>query len=509
MVKTVSVPPVLKKMNAFFERAGFEAYLVGGAVRDMLRGKSASDWDVATNARPEQVQALFRRVIPTGIEHGTLTVIFMSHHIEVTTFRSEHGYSDGRRPDEVSYEASIEQDLSRRDFTMNALALNLSSGALCDPFGGKKDIKAKIIRTVGKARDRFVEDGLRPVRAIRFASTLHFTIESDTLAAIPLSLDNIKCVSIERFRDEFIKIITGEKPSYGLKLLEQTGVLNLFIPELCACRHVTQDDGRGFHRFDVLDHLFYACDYAQCRSCIENGKTTDEPGGKSSADKDDGEQKNGGKNSTGTSDSFADRILVIRLAALFHDIGKPRVRAEQVHDGVKRITFYSHEKESARICTAVLERLRFPAKTVRYVSHLVSQHMFHYESSWTDAAVRRFMARVTPPAGLGTLEQTVNDLFDVRIADVSGMTNSAALLHTGQWSANLLEFRERIQKELNSHNAIGLKDLAVSGSDLIRAGIPAGKTLGLLLQELLQTVLDDPACNTKEKLMEIAKRKMG
>ena len=185
------------------------------------------------------------------------------------------------------------------------------------------------------------------------------------------------------------------------------------------------------------------------------------------------------------------------------------MRAEQVHDGVKRITFYSHEKESARICTAVLERLRFPAKTVRYVSHLVSQHMFHYESSWTDAAVRRFMARVTPPAGLGTLEQTVNDLFDVRIADVSGMTNSAALLHTGQWSANLLEFRERIQKELNSHNAIGLKDLAVSGSDLIRAGIPAGKTLGLLLQELLQTVLDDPACNTKEKLLEIAKRKMG
>lgn len=491
-------------MNAFFESAGFGAYLVGGAVRDMIRGKSASDWDIATNARPEQVQALFRHVIPTGIEHGTLTVIFMGHHIEVTTFRSEHGYSDGRRPDKISYETSIEQDLSRRDFTMNALAINLSTGALCDPFGGKKDIKAKIIRTVGKARERFTEDGLRPVRAIRFASTLHFTIEADTLAAIPLSLDNIKHVSIERFRDEFIKIITGEKPSDGLKLLEQTGVLNLFIPELCACKNVTQDDGRGFHRFDVLDHLFYACDYAQCRSCIENGKTTDKPGGKSSADKDDG-----GKNSAGTSDSFADRMLVIRLAALFHDIGKPRVRAEQVHNGVKRITFYSHEKESARICTAVLERLRFSTKIVRYVSHLVNQHMFYYESSWTDAAVRRFMARVSPPAGLGTLEQTINDLFDLRIADVSGMTNSAALLHTGQWSTNLLEFRDRIQKELNNHNAIGLKDLAVSGIDLIRAGIPAGKTLGLLLQELLQTVLDDPACNTKEKLLEIAKRKMG
>lgn len=499
MIKTVFVPPVLKKMNGFFERAGFEAYLVGGAVRDMLRGKNASDWDIATNARPEQVQSLFRRVIPTGIEHGTLTVIFMGHHIEVTTFRSEHGYSDGRRPDEVSYETSIEQDLSRRDFTMNAVAVKLSTGQLCDPFGGKKDIRSKIIRTVGKAEDRFAEDGLRPVRAIRFASTLHFTIESDTLAAIPFSLDKIRCVSIERFRDEFIKIITGQKPSYGLKLLEQTGVLNLFIPELCACRNVTQDDGRGFHRFDVLDHLFYACDHAQCRSCTESDRSA----GTEHIAEDCSSKDCGGHSSTGNPSES--RLLIIRLAALFHDIGKPRVRSEEIRGNDARIAFYSHEKESARMCTAILERLRFPAKTVRYVSHLVEQHMFHYESSWTDAAVRRFMARVSPPAGLGTLEQTIADLFDLRIADVSGMTNSSALLHSGPWSANLIEFRDRIQKELNNKNAVGLKDLAVSGTDLITAGIPAGKTLGLLLQELLQTVLDDPACNTKEKLLEIAK----
>ncbi|WP_428768923.1 CCA tRNA nucleotidyltransferase [Treponema sp. HNW] len=471
MIKSISVPPVLQKINRIFSDAGFEAWLVGGAVRDIVRGKKASDWDIATDAQPEQVCALFKRVIPTGIEHGTVTVIFTGHHIEVTTFRTEKGYSDGRHPDAVQYVSGIEEDLARRDFTMNAIAVSLKDGHIFDPFDGKKDIKSKNIRCVGEPSQRFNEDGLRPVRAIRFASTLNFTIEEKTLGAISGAREKIAGVSLERFRDEFIKILLSEKPSYGLSLLEQTGILSIFIPELASCRGVNQADGRGHHRFDVLDHLFYACDHALSRSQKE------------------------------------DNLLTIRLAALFHDIGKPPVKNEVTKNNIDCITFYSHEKEGAALCTRILERLRFPSKTVRYVSFLVLHHMFHYESSWTDAAVRRFMARITPPAGLGNLEQALSDLFDLRIADASGMTNSAPILHTGTWSADLLELKERIDKESAQKNAIGLKDLALSGRDLIEAGIPSGRGLGLLLEELLQTVLDDPACNTKEKLLEIAVNK--
>jgi len=472
MIKSVSVPPVLKKMNRIFSDAGYEAWLVGGAVRDIVRGKKASDWDIATDAQPEQVCTLFKRVIPTGIEHGTVTVILMGHHIEVTTFRTEKGYSDGRHPDTVQYVGGIEEDLARRDFTMNAIAVSLKDGHMADPFNGKKDIKAKIIRCVGEPALRFNEDGLRPVRAIRFASTLNFTIADGTLRAISGAREKIAGVSLERFRDEFIKILLSDTPSYGLSLLEQTGILNIFIPELLCCRGVNQSDERGHHRFDVLDHLFYACDHAVSRSQKE------------------------------------DNLLTIRLAALFHDIGKPPVKNEVTKNDIDCITFYSHEKEGAAICTRILERLRFPSKTVRYVSFLVLHHMFHYEASWSDAAVRRFMARITPPDGLGTLEQALSDLFDLRIADAAGMTNSAPILHTGPWSAELLELKERIDKESALKNAVGLKDLAVSGRDLIQAGIPPGKGLGILLEELLQTVLDDPSCNTKERLLQIAlKRK--
>ena len=231
-MKTLKIPPVLKKMNSILQDAGFEAYLVGGAVRDMIRGKAASDWDLATNAQPEQVISIFHKVIPTGIAHGTVTVLFMGHSIEVTTYRTEADYSDGRHPDSVNYAGTIEEDLSRRDFTMNAIAASLDDGSLVDPFGGQKDIKEKCIRTVGNPHDRFSEDGLRPIRAIRFATQLGFTIAPETLDAIPASLEKTAGISVERFRDEFIKIIKSPEPSVGLKLMEETGILKIFIPEL-------------------------------------------------------------------------------------------------------------------------------------------------------------------------------------------------------------------------------------------------------------------------------------
>ncbi len=455
----IKIPSVLKKMNCIFEGAGFQAYLVGGAVRDMMMQKPAADWDVATDAAPRQVMALFRRVIPTGIAHGTVTVHFMGKEVEVTTFRTERGYSDGRRPDSVAYAATIGEDLSRRDFTMNAVAAALSDGAVVDPFGGRVDIQRKVIRTVGSPLERFSEDGLRPVRAIRFAAQLGFEIERETAAAIAdeAVLKVTAGISAERFRDELMKMLAAEKPSAALRLMERTGILRLFLPELADCRGCVQSDGRGFHDFDVLDHLFYACD----------GAPKEKPS--------------------------------VRLAALLHDIGKPAARAvKQAPDGGELYTFYNHERISAQMAERLLSRLRFPNSTTASVCHLVENHMFHYEHGWSDAAVRRFLARVGADC--------VGDLFDLRLADMYGMHGTPVRLHDSAACALLLELKDRIEGVLRQNAALDVKSLAVNGTDLMQAGIPAGRQLGGILRELLEAVLEDPAQNEREALLEMAKR---
>ena len=454
-MKSVKIPVQLKKMQEIFAKNGHKAYLVGGAVRDMLRGKDASDWDIATDATPQQVISMFHRVIPTGIAHGTVTVIFMGRHIEVTTFRSEKGYSDGRHPDYVEFGKNIDIDLSRRDFTMNAIAVSLGNGQIIDPFNGQLDIKNKLIRTVGRPEERFDEDGLRPIRAIRFATQLGFSIEDRTLTAIPSVLQRIESISIERFRDELEKIITSRMPSTALELMESTGILKIFIPELASCRGVEQADYRNIHQFDVLHHLFYSCDGAP-----QNKK-------------------------------------LVRFAALFHDIGKPSCKNHEQRNGQNIITFYNHENKSAQICQELMTRLRFSKADTEYVCHLVKNHMFHYESNWSDAAVRRFLMRVKP--------QCIEDLFDLRLADVYGMTRISPQLKDGLWSQNLIELKDRIKQISQKEIALSVKDLAVNGTDLMAQGIPAGRMLGSILHELLETVLDDPNCNTKETLLKIAK----
>ena len=455
-MKSLKIPQVLKKMNSIFQSNGFEAYLVGGAVRDMIRGKAASDWDLATNAQPEQVASIFHKVIPTGIAHGTVTVLFMGHSVEVTTYRTEADYSDGRHPDAVNFAGTIQEDLSRRDFTMNAIAASLDDGTLVDPFEGQKDIKEKRIRTVGNPYDRFNEDGLRPIRAIRFATQLGFTIVPETLAAIPASLERTAGISVERFRDEFIKILKSPEPSVGLKLLEETGILKIFIPELLLCKNVEQADCRGFHQFDVLTHLYYACDGAPAHKEL------------------------------------------VRLAALLHDIGKPRAkRAGNLPNGQPILTFYNHEKYSEEMSQNLMTRLKFSKAETSTVCHLVKNHMFHYESNWSNAAVRRFLLRVTPEA--------LEDLFDLRMADVYGMTHTPPVLKEGSWSGNLIELKDRIKDLTSQPQILGLKDLAINGKDLMEVGIPAGKQLGAILNQLLETVLDDPSQNTKEQLLTVAK----
>jgi putative nucleotidyltransferase with HDIG domain len=443
-------------------QAGKQVYLVGGAVRDLLRGRKAKDWDLATDALPEEVIALFHRkkglnsfVVPTGIKHGTVTVHFGGLSMEVTTFRSESGYSDWRRPDKVEFGDSIEVDLSRRDFTMNAAAYRLPSGPLVDPFDGRKDIKRHLIRSVGRAEERFSEDGLRPVRALRFASQLDFTLHGELLAAISGAMPFTAKVAPERIRDEIDKILATDRPSTALFLMEKTQLLKLLIPELAACRGVRQDrNGYGFHRFDVLDHSLLACDFAARDSSLNESK------------------------------------LIVSLAALYHDIGKP-VTAQKGEDG--GWTFYRHEKESAALARAILLRFRYPNAVIERVCHLIEEHMFNYTESWTDAAVRRFVIR----AG----EENLSGLFALRRADIYGMATREP-----KWNA-LLPLHNRIEEVLARGRALSLKDLAVSGSDLISLGIPAGKTIGIILKELLEAVLEDPALNTKEKLMEIAGRK--
>lgn len=465
-MRGVKIPYELQKMNSLFEQAGFEAYLVGGAVRDEIMGKGAHDWDVATNARPEDVIKIFRRVIPTGIKHGTVTVHFMKKAIEVTTFRTESDYSDGRHPDKVEYAGHIEEDLSRRDFTMNAMAASLKDGHIVDPYGGADDIKARVIRAVGEPCERFMEDGLRPVRAVRFASQLGFKIEENTWAAI-LREDILKKaagISLERFRDEFCKILLSSVPSVGLKLLEESGLLKIFVPELLQGRACVQSDERGFHSFDVLDHNFYACDGAVMRGASE-----------------------------ACEQSPSDSLLILRLAALFHDVAKPSCKRV---DGGK-ITFYNHEIAGEKMARGILVRLKFPNAQIDAVCHLIKEHMFNYESSWSDAAVRRFVQRVGA--------QNIDALFDLRLADIYGMKRVEVRLHDTAVCGKLLELRERVDKALQEKSAMGLKDLAVNGGDLIALGIPAGKKLGAILKELFEAVTDDPAMNSRAALLGLAK----
>ncbi|MDR2096764.1 MAG: HD domain-containing protein [Treponema sp.] len=444
------VHPLLQEIGSLFARSGKQVFLVGGAVRDMLLRRPFSDWDLATDARPEEVDGIFRRtgrrvnVIPTGIKHGTVTVIYRGASIEITTFRTESVYRDGRHPQEVRFSASVEEDLSRRDFTMNAIALELPGGRLVDPFGGEADIGNRVIRCVGKPAERFSEDGLRVLRAVRFAAQLGFEVETASLSAIGEALDTVAKVSAERIRDELDKIVSSPKPSTAFLLMEKTGLLPLILPELALCRGIEQ---KGCHRFDVLDHSLLACDYAARKKYPRE----------------------------------------IALAALFHDTGKVKTR-KRGEDGVW--TFYRHEGESASLTRDILFRLRYPNAVIEKTVHLIEEHMFHYTEDWTDAAVRRFIVR----AG----EAHLQDLYALRFCDAFG---TAGVEPSPEM---LLPLAHRVEEVLRKGRSLSLKDLAVSGKDLIAAGMKPGREIGIILNELLETVLDDPEQNTQDKLLEIA-----
>ncbi|MDT4761396.1 CCA tRNA nucleotidyltransferase [Sphaerochaeta sp. PS] len=437
------VPSAIRRFSSRFKEAGFSLYIVGGAIRDFLLGLESEDYDFTTDAEPNEVMALFGHVIPTGIEHGTVTVVFEKQMFEVTTFRSEGSYFDGRHPSSVSFIRNLEEDLKRRDFTINAFAADCTSGTIIDLNGGREDLKKKVIRAIGVPQKRFEEDALRIMRACRIASKLDFTIEPETLKAMAEAKENLKNVSAERIREELFKLVDSPYPTVGLAYMHRSGVLTTLLPTLAKGDGIEQG---GMHHQDILQHNIAACQAAA---------TMGFP-------------------------------LPVRLACLFHDMGK----SEVIMHGEGRNTFYNHETVSAKQTQSIMDGLKASREQTRIVSHLVREHMFNYQSSWTDSAVRRFINKV----GL----EDIPLLFQVRIAD-------QIAIHGRADTTLLDELQERIESILEARDALGIKDLAVNGNDLMVLGIPKGKMIGEILSYLLETVLDDPAQNTRDQLLTIAR----
>lgn len=441
-MQTFPVSSSIQRFSSRFKDAGFSLYIVGGAIRDYLLGLDNDDYDFTTDALPQEVKALFGHVIPTGIEHGTVTVIFEKQMFEVTTFRSEGTYLDGRHPSSVTFIRGLEEDLKRRDFTINAFAADCTTGSIIDLNGGLEDLKKKTIRAIGVPQKRFEEDALRILRACRIASKLNFSIEADTLGAMKSEKENLRKVSSERIREELFKLVASDHPTVGLQYMHRCSILATLFPALAKGDGIEQG---GMHHQDILQHNITACQAA------------------------------------------ADRAfpISVRLAALFHDMGK----SEVIKIGVGKNTFYAHEGVSAREAKAIMQYLKASNDQIRVVTHLVREHMFNYQSSWSDSAVRRFINRV----GL----EDIPLLFQLRIAD-------QVAIHGEPDTSLIDELQERINAILAAKDALGIKDLAIGGNDLMKMGL-TGKSIGTTLSYLLETVLDDPKQNNREQLLTIAK----
>jgi len=442
VIDKTNMPEAVIAVCSRLKSHGFEAYVVGGAVRDLLLQREGFDWDVTTSATPDLVMSIFAHTAPTGIKHGTVTVIVGNSKIEVTTMRKEGVYADGRRPSSVCFVDDIETDLARRDFTINAIAYDPIDDRLVDPFGGCKDLRAQVIRAVGDPDRRFAEDRLRMLRAVRIACALEFTIEKNTLEGIVRNSASIASISAERIRDEFLKIMGCEKPSRGIELMRTTGLLVHIIPELLEGYGVNQN---RYHAYTVYEHNLR------------------------------------------TADALPKTDTYLRVAGLFHDIGKPRVKQGE--------HFYGHERESANIARDVLTRLRFPRRAVARIVHLIENHMFQYTPDWSDAAVRRFIRRV----GIEHLD----DLFELRRADRAGSERPE--------DSHLDELVQRVRRVLFAGDCLTVRDLAVNGEDikqLLKPGMPKS-TIGVVLRQLLEEVIEEPSLNDRQTLINKAREMLN
>lgn len=439
------VPKEVREVSQGLRDAGYEAYLVGGCVRDVLLDRRPKDWDITTNANPQQIQAAFADSYYTN-DFGTVGVKIDTDDetlkiIEVTPYRTEGNYSDKRRPDSVSFGESLEEDLARRDFTVNAIAYDESKGHLVDPYQGQKDISAKVLRTVGVPEERFEEDALRLMRAVRLVAELGFALDTEAAAAIQKKASNLGHISKERIRDELVRILNSEQPMMALVLCQQLGLLEYIVPELTQGIGIEQNQA---HSYDVFGHLMRAMQHA--------------------ADKEWG--------------------FDIRLAALLHDISKPETR--RWSDEKKDWTFHGHEVVGARVTKKVLNDLRFPRETIEKATKLVRWHMFFSDPDQISlSAVRRMIRNVG--------EENIWDLLNLRICDRIG---------TGRPKEQPFRFRKyRAMVEEALRDPISVTMLKTDGTRIMEQfHTKPGPRLGWALNALLEDVLDDSSRNTLEYL---------
>jgi putative nucleotidyltransferase with HDIG domain len=440
----LKVPADVEKVVDRLIDAGHDAYVVGGSVRDALRGVDPHDWDVTTDATPEQIQTVFKRALYNN-RFGTVVVRSGEHDVEVTTYRVEAEYSDHRRPDSVAFTASLHEDLARRDFTMNAMAWRPprggKAGELIDPSGGRTDLDARVLRAVGDADARFKEDALRMLRAVRFATLLDLRIEPKTFEAIQRNAALTAKLSGERIQQELVKMLGAPKPSVALQMLSDTGVLAVICPELEECKLTPQEKAAAEN---VFEHLL------------------------------------------ATVDATPANDLVLRLAGLFHDIGKP----ETFSDG----HFHQHEFVGEAKTRAILRRWKFDKEMIAEVTHLIRHHMFWYKTEWGGSAVRRFIRNV----GL----ETIPALFALRKADNIGSGARSPKMYA------LDALWRRVQEEIDAANAFSLRDLKIDGNDVIALGVAQGREVGRILNALFERVTEDPTLNTREALLELAKEEL-
>jgi tRNA nucleotidyltransferase (CCA-adding enzyme) len=447
-----SIPEDVRQLCVRLAEGGHRAWAVGGCIRDELlaelRGAATehrNDWDIATSARPEAVMKLFRRVIPTGLKHGTVTVLFDDRAYEVTTLRGETTYSDGRRPDSVFFVDDIKDDLARRDFTINAMAYDVLADRLIDPFGGLADLEQKRLRAVGEPAARFAEDGLRVLRAARFVATLELELDPATERAIEPSLASYRKVSAERIRDEWLKTMKARTPSRAFGVMQKHGILAISAPELIESVGCEQN---RYHAYDVWGHALHCLD-----ACPP--------------------------------------VPVLRVAGLLHDVGKPRSRA--FSDKNQDYTFYDHDRIGAEMVDPLLSRLRFSTDEREHIVALVRHHIICYDDQWSDAAVRRWLRRVTP--------ELAEDLYVLCHADIVAKGREHA-----EDLKNLEGLKRHVARVMSEGAAFGVKDLAIDGRTLMQElGLPPSRRIGEVLRELLEDVIENPSLNERSKLLARAK----
>lgn len=434
----IRLPEKVNTIIITLHNAGFEAYVVGGCVRDSILGRQPEDWDITTSATPGETKALFEKTFDTGIKHGTVTILLDREGFEVTTYRIDGKYEDNRHPKEVTFTRSLKEDLLRRDFTINAMAYNEKEG-LVDIFGGLTDLKEKRIRCVGDAKQRFLEDALRILRGIRFAAQLGFSIEDETRAGMRELAPTLRKISAERIQAELIKMLVSDRPGLLLEAYE-LGITAQFLPEFDRLMKTEQETPH--HMYNVGEHTIHA---------IENVR--------------------------------ADKIL--RITMLLHDMGKPALKTMDVSG---RAHFKKHAFESEKIAGNVLRRLRFDNDTLRKVTRLVYYHDYRMPAEAEN--VRRAVNRIG--------EDLFSYYMEVRRADVLAQS----MYRREEKIRNLDEIEELYSDIVKKEQCVSLKKLAVTGKDLIEAGMEPGKEIGKKLNELLELVIEKPELNTKKELLK-------